>query len=239
MAYSARLLSTNALQKQINQAHTFVVGDVVRLSAGIYVKAQADSEAHAAVCGMVSYVPDANTFFLCQVGYVSSISVAKAPNTLYYLDESTAGALTAGKPTVVGQVVVPCFIAFAANEGYFFGNTGVLIKASGVLPWVPVAINTTMAANTGYMCSSGATLDMTLPAVSAVGDKIQIIGITGLFKIVQAGAQVVKNDGTATTPGAGGSATSTVAGDGISLICTVANTSWQTDVGPVGVFNLV
>jgi len=240
MAYSARLLATSQLQILVNQvAHGFAIGDVLRFTGLTYVKAQADSEAHAAVCGMVSSLSGADAFYLCQVGRLNNIAVAKVAGTLYYLDAASAGDLTAVKPNTIGHVVVPCFIATGINEGYFFGNTGVIVAPSGTLPFVPAAINTIMSVNTGYLCSSGGTLNMTLPAVSAVGDKIQIMGISGFFKIIQAAGQSVQLGITVSTVGVVGTTTSTADGDGISLICTVANLTWQADVGAVGAFNII
>lgn len=239
MAYSARLLATSQLQVLVNQvAHGFVIGDILRFTGLVYVKAQANSEANAAVCGMVSSLSGADAFYLCQVGHLNNIAVPKVAGTLYYLDTGTAGALTAGKPNTIGQVVVPCFIALDTNEGYFFGNTGDLIVPSILLPFIPVAINTAMTVNTGYLCSSGGTLNMTLPAVSAVGDKIQIMGIVNFFSIIQAAGQSVTLGMTASTVGAGGSTTSTDQGDAISIICTAANTTWQAD-SSVGTFNII
>jgi len=239
MAYSARLLATSQLQIPINQvAHGFVIGDVLRFTGLIYVKAQADSEANAAVCGMVSSVSGADSFFLCQIGRLNNLAVAKVAGNLYYLDAATAGALTAGKPNAIGEVVVPCFIATGVNEGYFFGNTGVLVEPSGTLPFVAAAVDATMSVNTGYLCSSGGTINMTLPPVSSVGDKIQLLSRTGLFNIVQAAGQSVQLGATISTVGIGGTTTTTTAGAAITLICVTTSLNWQAE-SAVGTFNIV
>lgn len=124
MAYSAYAFSTNILVQVITQAHTFVIGDIVRYNGTTYVKAQADSETNAAVVGMVFYVPDANHFYLTQEGYVKNIAVAKVSGSLYYLDPANAGELTVTKPTTPGEQVVPLFIADSTTSGYFFANAG-------------------------------------------------------------------------------------------------------------------
>ena len=229
MAYSARLLSTTQLQKLVHQvAHGFVVGDLLRLNAGTYVKAKADSEANAALVGMVSSVTGADDFYIAQEGYLSGLA-GLAAGTVYYLDPVTAGALTAAKPVAVGQVELPCFIADSATTGYFFTSVGDLIIPSGTLfPYSVVAVNTAMTVNNGYITNSAGLLTMTIPGAFAVSDRITVSGHgAGGWTIAQpAGVQIFDLAGNSTI-GVGGSVSSTGNGDVIDMVCVVANTSFR------------
>jgi hypothetical protein len=131
MANSARLLATNSLSNPVLQVgHGLVKGKVVRLSAGSFIAAQADTEAHAQVVGMVSGVADVDHIFVMQEGFISGLSGLVA-NTLYYLSPSSSGDLTSSIPTGGTQAVLPCFIAYTTTSGYFFGSVG-------HVPYVPI-----------------------------------------------------------------------------------------------------
>lgn len=103
--------------------HGLAVGDVVRFNGTNYIKAQADSQANSEVAGIVQQVPDANNFILALQGHITGLSGLTA-GTLYYLDPSSAGALTGTKPTTAGQIVKPLLIATATTSGYFFNQAG-------------------------------------------------------------------------------------------------------------------
>jgi hypothetical protein len=131
MANSARLLATNSLSNPVLQVgHGLIKGKVVRLSAGSFVEALADTEANAQVVGMVSGVADADHIFVMQEGFISDLSGLVA-NTLYYLSPSSSGDLTSTIPTGGTQAVLPCFIAYTTTSGYFFGSVG-------HVPYVPI-----------------------------------------------------------------------------------------------------
>lgn len=110
--------ATTFLYRDVNQTgHGLAVGDIVRISGGVYVKAQADSLANANAVGMVQTVTDANNFRVASDGYITGISFS--PNsTLFYLSPTTAGALTSTKPTTVGQVVKPLYVSVGTTRGY-------------------------------------------------------------------------------------------------------------------------
>lgn len=110
--------------------HGFAVGDVVRLSgADTYAKAQADTEAHAEVAGIVSAVADADHFTLTTGGDVTGLSGLSA-GSVYYLSPSSAGALTATEPSTTGQISKPVLIARTTTAGEFFNMRGIVITAS-------------------------------------------------------------------------------------------------------------
>ena len=72
-------------------------------------------------------------------------------------------------------------------------------------------------------------INFTLPATSAVGDTISIVGMQGSWNIVQGVGQQIHVYASASALGAGGSVASTNAGDKITIVCLVANTIWYTD----------
>jgi len=111
-------------------AHGFSVGQLVKLTgATTYALAKADSSADAEVAGIVSAVAGANAFTLTTGGYVTGLSGLTAATT-YFLDPSTAGALTATIPTTQGQVVKPVFIADSTTSGIFINMRGEILGTS-------------------------------------------------------------------------------------------------------------
>jgi len=97
----------------------FSVGDVLRSSGsdGAYAKAQANNAANAEVLGIITAVPDVNTFTLTVAGYITT--AAAVPNetagSALFLSAATAGALTATEPSTAGQISKPVAIVTTAN----------------------------------------------------------------------------------------------------------------------------
>ena len=113
--------------KQITQAgHGFVAGNVLYLNSATWTKAIATSAAAAEVVGVVLASIDANTFLMQYNGYVQGLS-GLASGSLYYLDPTTAGALTATAPTAPTQIVKPLLVADSATSGYWINLLGVAI----------------------------------------------------------------------------------------------------------------
>jgi len=109
------------------------------------------------------------------------------------------------------------------------GNTITITSSGGGgLTWSVIGANQTLAVNNGYFCTSGGTLSLLLPAVSAVGDTIEIAldGSTG-FIVTQSAGQSIKFGNQITTAGAGGSVSSTGQGDTIRMVCKTANLNWS------------
>lgn len=235
MAYSARLLATNQLQDPLEQvAHGFVVGDVLRLSGASFVKAQANSEANAAVVGMVSAVADVDHFFISQAGHISALASPVVAGTVYYLSPSVAGTLTSTKPVAVGQVELQCFVAYGANDGYFFANDGDLITSGALFAWNVVTLGQTMAVNNGYFTNDAGVVSLALPAAFGVGDTFKISAHSaGGWTITQGAGQQIFDLAGSSTLGAGGSASSTGQGDSIELVGVIANTTLRV-VGSKG-----
>jgi hypothetical protein len=106
---------TSSVRRTITQtSHGLGVGDPIYETLTGYAQADATTEVKAKVLGLVSSVPDANTFELCTEGYMTGLS-GKTAGQIYYLSETT-GAITATKPTT-GHVV-EVFVADSATSGW-------------------------------------------------------------------------------------------------------------------------
>jgi hypothetical protein len=126
--------STSSVTKSINQtSHGFSVGNVLYYTGSQYAKAQANSDSTSEVVGIVSAVADANNFTLAMVGYVSGLSGFTA-GTTYYLDASTAGALTSTEPLTTGYISKPVLIADSTTSGYLIESRGIQNAAGVSLP---------------------------------------------------------------------------------------------------------
>ena len=124
--------SSGGVDQTITQAaHGFSVGQVLKYTGTAYALAKADSSSDAEVVGIVASVTSSSVFVLCPVGYVTGLS-GLTGGTVYFLSDSTAGALTATAPTTAGHVSKPLFIADSTSSGWFFNYRGeVLAGASG------------------------------------------------------------------------------------------------------------
>lgn len=153
-----------ATVKSINQvAHGFAVGDVIRLSGtSTYAKAKADSVVNQEAIGMVSTVTDVDNFIVTTEGYVSGLSGLTA-NTVYFLDPSTAGAISATEPSTNGQVSKPLFISDTTSSGYFYNMRGMLLSATGAgtVTSVDMSVPAFLSISGNPITSSG-TLAVTL-----------------------------------------------------------------------------
>lgn len=102
--------------------------------------------------------------------------------------------------------------------------------------WVSVtAPSISMTAGVSYIANnSGSTVAFTLPTIAKVGSTLQIaMGISTSWSIVQNAGQSIRIGNITSTIGAGGSWSSNGQGDSISIVCTVANTTWSS-YGAVG-----
>lgn len=109
-----------------------------------------------------------------------------------------------------------------------------------VFPFIEVtSTSQAMAINTGYIANNAALVTATLPAVSAVGDLVWIVGKgAGGWQIAQNAGQTIHFGNQNTTAGAGGHLDSANQYDAIQLLCTAANTDWTCTgivIGNIGV----
>jgi hypothetical protein len=96
-------------------SHGFTKGQAVRLNAGTYVLALADSAENAEALGLVTEIQDPNTFTFQQVGPVTDLDdpafTGFPPGLVYFLSSTTPGELTTTEPSTDGEVSKPMFVS--------------------------------------------------------------------------------------------------------------------------------
>src|SRR5258706_10103765 len=103
-------------------------------------------------------------------------------------------------------------------------------RRSSDLVWSTITSDTQMEANHGYIVDSSGPVILTLPTISNVGDKYEVIEInSGTFSVVQNLGQLITNQGVATTPGALNGIVSTATGDLVRLVTTVTDMAFIID----------
>jgi hypothetical protein len=118
------------------------------------------------------------------------------------------------------------------------GSGSITIGSNGGgLSWSVETADLTAAVNHGYGANKAGALAFTLPATSAVGDVVSIVGMINSWNIVQGAGQRIFFGSTATTLGAGGSLASSNAGDCVEIVCLVADTIWyvKSSIGNITV----
>ena len=109
------------------------------------------------------------------------------------------------------------------------GSTVTISVSGSGITWSTIAASQTLAVQNGYFCiAPGGALVLLLPAVSVIGDVIEVTldGATS-FSVTQGAGQSIKIGNTATTVGVGGSLSSTTQGDTLYMVCQTANLKWN------------
>ena len=159
--------------------------------------------------GVTSNDPTWTTATYPSTAAIGDVLIATSSNVI----AAVTGAATAGYVLMAnGSGTSPTFQAHTASSMAYTPATG------GTLALV--AFN-------GYIIN-GTGCVATLPATSAVGSIINIVGLAGAWSIAQGASQYIKVGKVTTTPGVGGSIASTDVSDCISLVCIVADLGWAT-----------
>lgn len=127
--------SGEALVHAVSQtSHGFSIGDVVYFDGVSYLPALASADSTSEVLGVVSDVPDSNSFDLLMSGYISGLS-GKEPGETYYLSATIAGDMSTSEPVTAGQISKPVFIAESESTGYVKDMRGAVVQSqsTGVL----------------------------------------------------------------------------------------------------------
>lgn len=133
-------------------------------------------------------------------------------------------------------------VGAGGSNGQFLGWSG--SNCSWMAPtyvsqtWNTVTTNTALVKSNSYFVNaSGVTF--TLPATAAVGDSFTIKGLNvSGWAIAQGTGQSIGMGQFTTTVGTGGSLTSILIGDGITIVCSIANTGFQV-IASVGNIALI
>ena len=120
------------------------------------------------------------------------------------------------------------------------GSTITITGAGASFTWSNISASQTLAVNQGYFCSAGGALSLALPAVSVVGDTIEValIGSTSFTVTQSAGQQIVLGN-KQTTAGVVGTIATTQQGDAFRMVCQTANLVWLVAPGSMGNFTIV
>ena len=133
-----------------------------------------------------------------------------------------------------GVASISDIIAIDLNAG-----TGITITQSGTsftinavgggVTWNTVTgTSQTAAINNGYFANNSGLVTITLPATSAVGSEIEVVGINNAtgWKIAQNAGNQIFFGNQSTTSGVTGFLSSTATYDTVRLICFTANANW-------------
>lgn len=138
-------------------SHGFSAGNLLYLDGTIYKKAIATTAETAEVVGMVSVVNSVDQFVLTTSGYVSGGIGALTAGQVYFLSDTTPGAMTTTEPTSVGYVSKPIFIACSTTEGYLINWRGIVLSG-GTASNLPIGTVITWPLETppsGYLICNG------------------------------------------------------------------------------------
>ena len=136
-------------------------------------------------------------------------------------DSGGAVPPAAGNINILGGVGV----TVTGNPGT---NTLTIDIGGGGADWSVIGAGQTMIIDHGYVCTTGGTLSLLLPATSPIGSIIEVTldGSTG-FTITEAAGQQIRMGNLSTTLGATGTLGSNAQGDSLRMVCSVANTKWN------------
>jgi hypothetical protein len=128
----------------------------------------------------------------------------------------------------------------AADEINIIGGAGITTSASGNTVTIAADSPTSgftwneitgtssgVLVENGYIANNSSLVTLTLPATAAIGKTMAFLGKgTGLYRIAQNAGQTIHFVASSTTTGAGGSLTAVEQFDGLTLVCTTANTDF-------------
>lgn len=121
----------------------------------------------------------------------------------------------------------------SGSTAWFGDGTWKAIPGSNLPLTVVTGTTQAMTANNAYASNNAGLVTFTLPATSAVGTLLPVVGMgAGGWLIAQNLGQNIQVGSLSSTAGTSGSIASTNRYDSAILICTVANTTWQTLGGP-------
>lgn len=158
---------------------------------------------------------------MSQAGVATSVNPASIAETL---TGNSGGAVSPDGANNI-NVLGASGVTVSGNPGTH--TLTITVAASGIT-WNTIGASQALAVNNGYFCTAGGALSLSLPAVSNLGDIIEISldGSTS-FTITQGAGQRIRIGQNQTTLGGGGSLTSTAQGDSLYLVCQVANLRWN------------
>ena len=135
-------------------------------------------------------------------------------------------------------------VTLTAGAGIAIDQSGsqiIISSASFAANFIPVMTTSQqMVIDTTYQADNISLVTLTLPLTAPLGSIIRVTGLAaGGWTIAQNAGQQIIVGNVSSSIGVAGSVSSTSQHDGIELICSVANTTWQTIVGPQGMLSII
>ncbi len=163
----------------------------------------------------------------------SAVLVTNSTGAPTYSASMTNGQLIIGS---TGATPTAATLTAGANISIVNAAGSITISGTGLagFSWnVVTGTSQNMLVNNGYITNNAGLVTLNLPATSAVGDEIDIIGKGAGGWLIQCGGGQTIVLGSSTTS-SGGTLASTNAKDSLYMICTAANTEWTVASGPQG-----
>lgn len=116
--------------------HGLQPGDWIRMdTSGLYVKAIALDAQQAEIAGCVlndaNFTPD--QFTIQVIGFVDTGTFAgMMPGQVWFLSDSTLGAMSLDEPIIDGEVSIPVFIATSATQGWIRQWRGIIVSGQQI-----------------------------------------------------------------------------------------------------------
>ena len=149
---------------------------------------------------------------------------------------AAVSGLTAGTN---GQVLLgstganPAFGTLTTSTGLAYttgaGSLAINVKSGGFAVTPVAGASQALAVQTTYIANDSAKTTFTLPATSAVGDVINIVGSalnTGGWAITYSTGQIIWGPSGSSTVTTGNATSAAAAAQTSTLVCVVANTTW-------------
>ena len=148
---------------------------------------------------------------------------------------TATGQFNANGQLIIGGVAAPNMAVgtLTAGDGISItnGHNSITISSSGGgNTWQVINANQALVAGQGYFVdTSGGAITLSLPATAALGDSFRIYNLSAANQVTisQGAGQQVRIASAQTTLGAGGSLTTTAAGDSLEIVCSVANNNFN------------
>ncbi len=172
-------------------------------------------------------------------GAGSTVTVAVTGTTNHAIQVGNAsGSLTSLTAATNGQIPIgstgvdPVIATITAGTGITVTNGAgsiTIASTAGSFPWTEVTgTSAGMAVNNGYIANNAGLVTLTIPTTAAIGDIVRVTGKgAGGWLIAQNAGETIYFGASTTTTGVGGSLASTLARDGIELVCVTANNDWN------------
>jgi hypothetical protein len=211
-------------------ASTLTAGSGITVTNGagsITIAASGSGSVNSGTANQIGYYATTGTAISGLTGANSAMLVTNSTGVPAMTASMTNGQVIIGS---TGATPVPATLTAGSGVTITNGAGSITIAASGGgSTWVTVATGfQTIANNTGYVTDDGATLvTYTLPATSAVGDTIEILGkSSGGWVIVQGTGQSIRFGNITTTVGVTGTLASSNQYDCVRFVCITANTTY-------------